>query len=817
MKAISKKLLLAASVAACFSSPITTQAAPGQVYVNLFEWKWNDIAQECAQNLKPAGFSAVQISVPTEAKSNNRQWWERYQPASYKLDGRSGSRQELANMVAACRKAGIAIYADVVINHMANGKGTGESGSFYNEADTYNGPGYTKDHFHGTRCEVNDSDAKNIHDCWLGGDLPDLKTENTDVRKTIGNYLKDLLSLGIAGFRIDAAKHIPANDLKAILEIAGPVNNDVKAAFGLTRPWVTGEIFGGFGPIDQNERGVYFSLGTMNEFKYKDIMRDTFDRRNGASISQLASIIPINDSAPNPRGMFASRDATVFVSNHDTERHPEKDQSMNASYGKMFNLANIFMLAYPYGQPQLQSGFKLSYPTDSNGRIPERQPTPTNAIYNSSGIPNFSGWDQQHRWPEISNMVEFRNQTQSKWQVDDWTTNGPDRIAFHRGDRGFVAINRDNNNLWVANFKTGMAPGKYCNVINGQLSADKTACSGDVITVKADSTVNLTIPSMSQTGIPAVAIHAGQKISTTVDDVIPPSIPSNFVATEVLSNKVSLKWDASTDNVGGSGMDAYAVLRNGVEIARTSANVTTYIDNSVSANTDYQYTVVAIDKAGKQSAPCNILPVKTLPIVDDIIPPSIPTNFVTTEVLSNSVSLKWNPSTDNIGGSGMDAYAVIRNGVEIGRTSASVTTYTDKTALPNTQYQYSVVAIDKAGKKSAPCNVLPVTTPPTTAVCLVPVTFQVRDNTTVFGQDVYVTGNKTELGNWNTASAIKLSGTSWPLWTTTVKLLAGSTFEYKYLKKGVQALQWETGTNRSFKVPACGTANTSIPLSDFRR
>lgn len=812
MKAISKKLLLAASVAACFSSPMTVQAAPGQVYVNLFEWKWNDIAQECAQNLKPAGFSAVQISVPTEAKSNNHQWWERYQPASYKLDGRSGSRQELANMVAACRKAGIAIYADVVINHMANGTGTGESGSFYNEASNYSGPGYTSGHFH-ARCSVNDSSSTNVHDCWLGGDLPDLKTDDSKVRSAIGNYLKDLLSLGVAGFRIDAAKHIPANDLKAILEIAGPVNSDVTAAFGLTRPWVTGEIFGGFGPIDQNERGVYFSLGTMNEFKYKDIMRDTFDHRNGASISQLASIIPINDSAPNPRGMFASRDATVFVSNHDTERHPEEDQSMNSSYGKMFNLANIFMLAYPYGQPQLQSGFKLSYPKDSSGRVPNNQPSPTAAIYNSSGIPNFTGWDQQHRWPEISNMVEFRNQTQSKWQVDDWTTNGPDRIAFHRGDRGFVAINRDNSNLWVANFKTGMAPGKYCNVINGLLSADKTTCSGDVITVKADSTANLSIPSMSQTGIPAVAIHAGQKISTTIADVIPPSIPTNFVATEVLSNKVSLKWDASTDNAGGSGLNEYAVYRDGKEIGRTAG--TSYIDNSVSASIQYQYTVVAIDKAKNASAPCNTLVVKTPPNTSDITPPLPPKNCVISNITSGSVSLKWDESTDNPGGSGITGYIISRNNIKMGTTLA--TTFTDNGVLPNTQYRYTVTAVDNAGNISEPCNTAPIITPPIVTTCLVPVTFQVRDNTTVFGQDVYVTGNKTELGNWNTATAIKLSGTSWPLWTTTVKLVAGSTFEYKYLKKGVQALQWETGANRTFTVPACGTLNTSIPLSDFRR
>jgi len=606
-----KKTLLSSLVLAAFSSPLTSLAAPGQVYVNLFEWKYTDIAQECTQFLKPAGYSAVQISVPSEAKQNAWTWWERYQPVSYKLDSRLGTRQELKTMVETCRNAGIAIYADVVMNHMANGKGTGESGSPYESAKSYPSVPYSASEFH-KQCSVNDSSALNVHDCWLGGDLPDLKTESTSVRQKLGNYLKDLLSLGVAGFRIDAAKHIPANDLRAIVDIAGPVNFETEVAFGRKNPWITQEVAGGFGPIDEAERSMYFGVGTVNEFKYKDVMRDAFDRRNGVSISQLFGIIPINGSRPNPRGLFASHNATVFVSNHDTERH---NDSLNQSYGKMFNLANIFMLAYPYGQPQLQSGFKLDFAGD-----PNKTAVPKTKIYDANGVPNFTNWDQQHRWREIANMVEFRNQTQGKWQVDDWTTNGADRIAFHRGDRGFVAINRDNTNAWTATFKTGMSAGRYCNVINGLLTADKKSCAGNVVTVNADGTTTLTISSMGQVGIPAVAIHAGQKI------------------------------------------------------------------------------------------------------------------------------------------------------VE---------------AVP--------------------------------ATCFVQINFQVSDNTTVRGQDVYLTGSKAELGNWSTTNAFKLSSANWPLWTISRNVVAGVTYEYKYIKKGINPLLWETGANRVIKAPACGSAPVTIPLSNFRQ
>jgi alpha-amylase len=504
MKLLNKKPLLAALMAAGLFASMAVQAAPKPVYVNLFEWQYTDIALECTKFLGPMGFGAVQISVPTESIANNGHWYERYQPVSYKLDSRLGTRGELQTMVSTCRTAGVAIYSDVVMNHMANGTGTGESGSAYQRANSYPVAGYTAADFH-SECNVDDRSAQSIHDCWIG--LPDLKTESANVRTKLGNYLKDLLSLGIAGFRVDAEKHIPANDIVAILNIAGNVNAATGATFGMTKPWVTGEIRG-FSAIGQAERDVYFSFGTVNEFQFEDKMRAAFDHR-GSNIAQLRGILPVNTTDANPSGLFASTNATVFVCNHDGER---RDECMNIDYGKMFNLGNVFMLAYPYGQPQLQSGFKIPGPAGDGAGQKAQLLIPGTKIYNTSGVPDFTKWDHQHRFPEIANMVEFRNQTESTKRVDDWTTNGTDRISFHRGDRGFLAINRDDFNSWVQNVKTGMAPGQYCNVINGLLNAAKTGCTGSVITVKPDSTVDLNIASMSTAGIPAVAIHAGQKV-----------------------------------------------------------------------------------------------------------------------------------------------------------------------------------------------------------------------------------------------------------------------------------------------------------------
>ncbi|CAF5008452.1 unnamed protein product, partial [Rotaria socialis] len=49
------------------------------------------------------------------------------QPVSYKLQSRSGTEAEFIDMVDRCNKAGVRIYVDAVINHMAAGGNRGSA------------------------------------------------------------------------------------------------------------------------------------------------------------------------------------------------------------------------------------------------------------------------------------------------------------------------------------------------------------------------------------------------------------------------------------------------------------------------------------------------------------------------------------------------------------------------------------------------------------------------------------------------------------------------------------------------------------------
>jgi len=86
------------------------------------------------------------------------------------------------------------------------------------------------------------------------------------------------------------------------------------------------------------------------------------------------------------------------------------------------------------------------------------------------------------------------------------------------------------------------------------------------------------------------------------------------------------------------------------------------------------------------------------------------------------------------------------------------------------------------------------------------VRFVVRNATTVSGENVYLTGNVHELGNWDTAKAIgpMFNQVIWayPNWYYDVSVPAGRTIEFKLIKKNGTTVTWEGGSNHVYTTPA---------------
>jgi alpha-amylase len=500
------------------TASMATPLNPSDTYVQLFEWSWNDIATECTQWLGPQGYGAVQISPPGASKNANG-WWDVYQPINYgNLTSRMGTLAQLQNMINTCHAAGVRVYADIVTNQLGDqssaADGVATDGSSW-DASSLSYPQFGSSDFHNnTPGECSNADGNidnpdygspgnrnNVMFCRLGG-LPDLATESSHVQSVIVAYLNTLLGMGVDGFRLDAAKHQQPAALQSIL-------NAVKSAHPTTNAdesiWVTQEVIGDGNVV----RSDYFPTGTINEFQFTYAMRDIFRGNNGLSLSSIPGVMGTYGNYGGTWGFVQPQNATVFVDDWDTER--DSSQSLNGSNyisgqindtngTKRFELAEIFMLATPYGQAHVQSGYRFS---NSNADRPTASPY-------SNGVAQINVvWDFIHRWGDISNMVKFRSYTHGQ-NVSNWATGTANQIAFSRGNLGFVAINNDNV-AWNATLYTGLPSGTYCNVVHGNVSG--STCTGDSVFVNSNGYATISLPANGGATVPALAIYTGQTLS----------------------------------------------------------------------------------------------------------------------------------------------------------------------------------------------------------------------------------------------------------------------------------------------------------------
>ncbi|MFF5972429.1 carbohydrate-binding module family 20 domain-containing protein [Streptomyces sp. NPDC012769] len=452
-KTVAAALALVAGAAVAVTAPPAAQAAaPGakDVTAVMFEWNFASVAKACTDQLGPAGYGYVQVSPPQE-RIQGPQWWTAYQPVSYKIAGPLGDRAAFKSMVDTCHAAGVKVVADTVVNHMANSSGTGTGGTSFSK---YDYPGlYSGADMDDCRAVIsNYQDRANVQNCELVG-LPDLDTGEDWVRGRIAAYMNDLLSLGVDGFRVDAAKHMPAADLA-----------NIKSR--LTNPsvyWKQEAIHGAGEAVSPSE---YLGNGDVQEFRYARDLKRVLQNEKLAYLKNFGEAW----------GHMPSGQSGVFVDNHDTERGGD---TLSYKDGANYTLASVFMLAWPYGSPDVHSGYEW---TDKDAGAPNNHQV--SACYSN-------GWKCQHAWREIASMVAFRNTARGQG-VTDWWDNGNNAIAFGRGSKAYVALNHESSAL-TRTFQTSLPAGAYCDVQSNR-----------AVTVNASGQFTATLGANT-----ALALHTG--------------------------------------------------------------------------------------------------------------------------------------------------------------------------------------------------------------------------------------------------------------------------------------------------------------------
>lgn len=227
---------------------------------------------------------------------------------------------------------------------------------------------------------------------------------------------------------------------------------------------------------------------------------------------------------------------------------------------------------------------------------------------------------------------------------------------------------------------------------NVEVSADGTTLTITPQTV-GDSKVTVVVTDPE-------GLSVEETFNVKVNEVAPVA-PENLVVESLSHKEVQVTFDAV------SNAKEYIIIRDGEEIARVTE--TAYVDNTVQANSSYEYQVIAVNEVGESS-----------PVTGTVSTPSLPTvQNVTATVNGTNVTVTW----DAMEGSSryrVQLYKKAENGdyekVEFARATAD-TSY-DYEGLEAGEYKFDIIPIvdglyneDYAGTTTAEIDASAVETP----------------------------------------------------------------------------------------------------------
>jgi len=516
------------------------------VFVKLWEWNYNDVARECQEFLGPNGVDAVQIS-PVAEHILGPNWWTKYQPVSLGLTSRSGTSEELRSMVAECRKAGVEVIVDVVLNHIAlpcheaqypeeGMPCTGWNGTRFGNRKTAGARGWDAagpEHFHhnqGTpyfNCGSGPPDFDcarfGLPDCTYCDmyGMPDWNTGSQAVRDMHFRHLKELHDMGVSMLRLDAAIYESVPDLAAVIN---------------RLPWdyVYQEWWGEYPP---EERSTYIGHYRDSEYRWKvanslamlDPARlpEVLDLKSGVfGLEPEHSLYPI--TFVDARTDQADQRSTIYKNGLEYHQQQKFFLAWPAGVSVLlwggFGWSNIRQ--GPPGCEEGQQACRAAPVFDEDG-APQCLPTPT-----QSPLPwdaaNRRGWVCEHRWEGIAGLIGFRKacrglpitQTWSSAQSDPTFHVNLGRLAWRIGEGCFAALVRGHNTRlprWFGQFGSwplagtyiGLPQGRYCDVAS--LSTlhgwDRTSCPREVVLDERGVAISGEVPDGD-----LLAIHVGTRL-----------------------------------------------------------------------------------------------------------------------------------------------------------------------------------------------------------------------------------------------------------------------------------------------------------------
>ena len=419
--------------------------------VILHAWSWSfDTIAANMRDIAEAGYAYVQTSPANTCfvgedggmalysqpgDSVRGKWYYYYQPTDWKIGNYLlGSRDQFKAMMDSAAKYNVKVIVDVLPNHTAV-----DHTAVLPDLDNAVG-GHDK-LFHANG--FNDiTDYNDRYQCTTGkmGGLPDVNTENPDFQAYYMNYVNDLLSLGVRGFRYDTAKHIglPSDPLDSLAErnnfwdIATGREEVKGVRLGVPRDslFIYGEVLQDRN-VKEAEYGEYMDLTASS---YGHALRTVLDKGDFNADSLLVWHHPVD-----------GKHLVTWVESHDTYANEHESAGLTDDQIRM---GWVFLAARQNGTPLF-----FSRPAGS-----------TRENYWGNNRVGARGNDE-FKHPEVVAVNKFRRAMHGQPETISQANNGA-VVAVERGNAGIVLINLTGAPQYI-DITTTLPAGDYTDAVHG--------------------------------------------------------------------------------------------------------------------------------------------------------------------------------------------------------------------------------------------------------------------------------------------------------------------------------------------------------------
>lgn len=424
-------------------------ATNDDVILHAWSWSFDTIAANM-RDIAASGYAYVQTSPANTCfvgedggmalfsmpgDSVKGKWYYYYQPTDWKIGNYLlGNRDQFKAMMDSAAKYNVKVIVDVLPNHTAV-----DHTAVLPDLDAAVGGHDKLFHANGFTDIVDYNDR---YECTTGkmGGLPDVNTENPDFQTYYMNYVNDLLSLGVKGFRYDTAKHIglPSDPRDSLAErnnfwdvaTGREAVKGIRLAVPADSLFIYGEVL-----QDKNvKEAEYAEYMNLTASSYGHALRNVLEKGDFNADSLLIWHHPADGSK-----------LVTWVESHDTYANQHESAGLT---DEQIRMGWVFLASRSQGTPLF-----FSRPAGST-----RQNYWGNNRVGARGNDEF-------KHPEVVAANKFRQDMSGQPETITPSADGKS-VGIARGERGEVIINFSNEPQTV-DIKTPLPDGEYKDKVYG--------------------------------------------------------------------------------------------------------------------------------------------------------------------------------------------------------------------------------------------------------------------------------------------------------------------------------------------------------------